>query len=134
MEKKHIDEETTKKIAKGTRIIVIAVSVLLLAWDIVAATWQGRNDTISEWIRNWSRTSITLPFFGGALMSHFFVNLGQPESYQIRFYLFAGVMVSCIGADVARFFIFSEAYSVEARISAVFFGFGAALLLWCQNP
>jgi hypothetical protein len=127
------DPEKTKKLSMISAGLTVATGILWAAWDIVPAMWEGRNDTISENIRNWSRYNWTLPLFWGALSSHFFINAGQAENYQIRFYIFAGVILTCIGANLGTYFGAEWEVPVWARSAFFFGGLVLGLVLWSQD-
>ena len=62
-----------KKAILVTKIIIAAVAVGLIGWDIYAAINGSEDDTISEVILGWSKKFISIPFAYGVLLAHFFM-------------------------------------------------------------
>jgi len=53
-----------------TIAILAGVSLLLIVWDIYAATNKERGDTISEVVLDFARRHPVIPFLLGVLMGH----------------------------------------------------------------
>jgi hypothetical protein len=128
------DDKKTAKLGLVSKIIVLTTAALWAIWDVIPAIWHGRNDTISENIRNWARGIWVLPFFWGILTSHFFINIGQPENYQTRFYIAASIILGVIGVNLATYFAVGWESPVWFRIVVLFTGMVLGIILWAQNP
>lgn len=50
--------------------ILAVVTILLIAWDVYAATNKERGDTISEVVLAFARRHPVIPFLMGVLMGH----------------------------------------------------------------
>jgi len=126
-------DEKTKKIMKGSKWIVVLTAIVWSVWDVIPAMNQGRGDTISEAIRTWSRTAWVVPMGWGILTSHFFVNIGQPENYQLRFYVMSGFFVACIIANLIHSYYMGYVLSPAVRVGVMLFGMGIGMFFWPQN-
>jgi len=54
----------------GTIGILAAITLLLVAWDVYAATNKERGDTVSEVVLGFARRHPVIPFLLGVLMGH----------------------------------------------------------------
>ena len=50
--------------------ILVGVTLLLIVWDVYAATNKERGDTISEVVLGFARRHPVIPFLLGVLMGH----------------------------------------------------------------
>ena len=50
--------------------ILVGVTLLLIVWDVYAATNKERDDTISEVVLGFARRHPVIPFLLGVLMGH----------------------------------------------------------------
>ena len=62
---------------KVTGLVILAIVLLVIAVDIVLATFYGSDGTISWWLWTESHNWPAIPFAFGVLMGHFFFS--QPH-------------------------------------------------------
>jgi hypothetical protein len=127
-------DEKTKKLSIVSKVIVIFTGALWLIYDIFPAMNDGRNDTISETMRNWTRSAWVLPFIWGAITGHLFITTGQPDNYKERFYAALAIVASAIIANLVTHFAVGWVAPVWYRITMLFVGIGLGVLLWPQSP
>jgi hypothetical protein len=126
--------ERTKKLRWASRGLVILTGVLWAIYDIIPSINSGRGDTISENFRDWGRRAWVLPLFWGLLSGHLFLNVGQPDTYRVRFLVAAGIMAGLIAVNIFTWYALHHEANVYMRIGLFFGGIGMGLLLWSQNP
>jgi hypothetical protein len=89
-----------KKTIIATKIIIAAVAVALIGWDIFVAINGCEDDTISEVILNWSKELVSVPFAYGILLSHFFLPRKQVPSWWKKLLGVGLSGVAMIGIDI----------------------------------
>lgn len=57
-----------------SQLCVIVSVIVIIAYDICAAIWGGRHETVSGIIWDWSAKHPVLPFAAGFLCGHLFFN------------------------------------------------------------
>lgn len=127
------DPEKTRKLSAVSVGITVATGIIWALWDIVPAMWEGRNDTISENIRNFSRFAWVVPWFWGALTAHFFINIGQPDSYKLRFLIFGVTTVALVVFNLLTYYVWHWNCPPWVRTISVFVGALCGLLFWSQD-
>lgn len=123
----------TGALRQVSKIVLIATGVFWGLYDVIPMLNQGRGDTLSENLRDWSRRAWVLPWFWGALSAHLFLNTGQPQDYRQRFLIAAGVLAALIVANVVTWYGLRWEAGVGWRTGLFFLGIAAGLLLWSQN-
>jgi hypothetical protein len=57
---------------RTSQLVVIITTIVIIGYDICAAIWGGRHETVSGVIWDWSAKAPVLPFAAGVLMGHLF--------------------------------------------------------------
>ena len=124
--------ERTKKYRLTSRAILVLTGAVWVVWDIFPAINVGRGDTLSENIRDWSRSVWLIPYMFGALIGHFFLNFGQPDWYRAGFMWFTGVTLFMLAANIITYMLLGEVQLI-ARIAALCVGCALGTILWTQD-
>lgn len=126
--------ERTKKLRLASRVLVVVTGLVWAIYDVLPSVNGGRGDTISENLRDWSRTLWVLPFFWGALSSHLFLNVGQhPVHYRTLFYALACLTLFLLGANLFSYFGWDWVAPLWFRGLVFVVGLVLGMLLWGQN-
>jgi hypothetical protein len=88
------------KFKKTTIIILIAVTAILIIWDLITYNLDGSNSTISKIILGTSGKWFTLPFAWGILTGHLFIPRKMPENMKLFIIIMSVIFVTVLLLDI----------------------------------
>lgn len=123
-----------------TGISLIAITVLLIAWDFIAITKGGAESTISRVIQSVSSIGehFTIPFAWGALTAHLFIYRKRVQEGMLKIIsvsLMGGITLFVIVIDIINFLVeTSNSFIVFMSSNLMIPLFVGGLLGWLLVP
>ena len=113
-----------------TTIILYLVGVVLLIWDIIVASNDMRDDTISEIIRDTSYKIWFLPWAFGGVMGHLFWNKKESQKPNV-----VGMVSGSIALVIANLIVLHQGCTIGLWVPLAAFvgGFVAGHFWWPQK-
>lgn len=116
-----------------TIVLLSACALILLVWDVNVAFNEGKNDTISEFLRDVSTNVWVLPFLLMGVMGHLFWNRREGEDRNFRPEILLGSALFVVCIDLTRWAT-GLTYPHNSDVLVGLIGFVVGAAFWPQGP